>query len=613
MHTFRVWAPSARKVEVVLPAAEGERIQMTPALPPTGDLPAGARHPSGCRGWWEATVEHAGPGTDYFFSLDGGPPRPDPRSFHQPAGIDGPSRLVDHEAFEWSDGAWGGTYLPSAVLYELHVGTFTGKGTFESAIERLGHLVDLGVSAVELMPVAEFSGERGWGYDGVDLYAPHHAYGGPEGLKRLVDACHERGLGVVMDVVYNHLGPAGNYLAEFGPYFTSAHTTNWGDAVNFDGPGSYEVREFVIDNAVMWLRDYHCDGLRLDAVHAIKDDSALTVLEQLAGRISRLAAHLGRPLFLIAESDRNDPAYVRPPVAGGLGLDTAWADEFHHALHAALTGETSGYYSDFGSLHLVARAAQQAWVYAGDYSPHRERIHGRPPDGLDGGRFVVFLQNHDQVGNRAAGDRISGQISIGRAKVGAALVLLSPFVPMLFMGEEWAASTPFQYFTDHQAPDLADAVSGGRRQEFAAFGWGPDEVPDPQELETFLCSRLDWDEPAKAPHCEVLAWYHDLIRLRRALPALSDGDRSRIRTRFDEEAMWLVVERMPLLIAANLAAGGRQVPVRAGGRLALASDARVALGDADGAGDGLASVMLPSDSVAVIEYPPFGEDCPSHA
>ena len=590
--------------------------------------------PRGCQGWWEAKVDSAGPGTDYFLSLDGGPLRPDPRSAYQPDGIDGVSRVVVHSAFEWSDSAWGGTYLPAAIIYELHIGTFTPEGTFEAAIDRLEHLVDLGVTCVELMPVAEFSGDRGWGYDGVDLYAPHHAYGGPDGLKRLVDACHGHGLGVVMDVVYNHLGPAGNYLGEFGPYFTSGHTTNWGDAVNFDGPGSYEVREFVIDNALMWLRDYHCDGLRLDAVHAIKDDSALTILEQLARRVDRLAAHLGRPLFLIAESDRNDPAYVRSPQAGGYGLDSAWADEFHHALHAVLTGDTSGYYSDFGSLDLVARAARQAWVYAGDYSPHRQRIHGRPPHGLDGSRFVVFLQNHDQVGNRATGDRITRQISVGRAKVGAALVLLSPFVPMLFMGEEWAASTPFQYFTDHRDRDLAAAVSGGRRQEFSSFGWAPDEVPDPQAPATFVRSKLDWDERATAPHAEMLAWYLDLVRLRRAAPSLGDGDRAHVRTRHDGGAGWLVVERMPFLIAVNLGDGDRLVPVPVGGRLVLSSEEGVEIGGpGDGPGDAGAGaseaagadrtdfpdrrapahVRLPADSVAVIEYPSFGEDPPAHA
>ena len=609
MHTFRVWAPTAAQAEVVLPAAGSRRFPMAAVAPDGGQSPPDDR-PPGWGGWWEATVEDAGPRADYFFSLDGGPLRPDPRSAYQPEGIDGPSRVVDHGAFEWSDGGWGGIYLPSAILYELHIGTFTPQGTFEGAIDRLGHLVELGVTALELMPVAEFSGERGWGYDGVDLYAPHHAYGGPEGLKRLVDACHDAGLGVVMDVVYNHLGPTGNHLSEFGPYFTDTHKTNWGDAVNFDGPGSDEVRKFVIDNAVMWLRDYHCDGLRLDAVHAIRDDSALTILEQLGRQVSRLAAHLGRPLFLVAESDRNDPKYVRSPAAGGLGLDSAWADEFHHALHAALTGETAGYYSDFGSLRLVGRAARQAWVYAGEYSPHRQRTHGRPPDGLDGNRFVVFLQNHDQVGNRAAGDRISQQISIDRAKVGAAIVLLSPFVPMLFMGEEWAASSPFQYFTDHVDPAVAASVSGGRRHEFATFGWEPGDVPDPQAADTFLRSRLDWDEPDQAPHDEMLSWYRELIGLRRALPSLSDADRSHVRTRFDEDAGWLVVERRPILTAVNV---DRHVSVPHGGRLVLSSHCGVELPEPGACRSDPVWVLLPADSVAVIQYLSFEEDRIAHA
>ncbi len=379
----------------------------------------------------------------------------------------GPSWVVDHGAFAWTDAAWRGLYLPSAVLYELHIGTFTAAGTFDAAIERLDHLVALGVDGVELLPVAEFSGDRGWGYDGVDLYAPHHAYGGPDGLKRLVDACHARGLGVVFDVVYNHLGPEGNYLSQFGPYFTGRHSTNWGDAVNYDDADSGGVRAFVIDNALMWLRDYHGDGLRLDAVHAIEDHSAVHVVEELATAVAALAAVVRRPLFVVAESDLNDPRTVRPAVSGGWGVDGVWADEFHHALHVVLTGDRDGYYEDFGSLAQVARALQQAWVYTGDYSEHRRRVHGRPPEGLAGSRFIVFLQNHDQVGNRATGDRITtigrAARSPGRARVGAALTLLAPFVPLLFQGEEWAASAPFQYFTDHQDPGLGAAVSEGRR------------------------------------------------------------------------------------------------------------------------------------------------------
>ena len=397
-----VWAPRAeRSVEVVLRGAG--RVALAPA--------------ADGRGRWAGEVAGLRPGGDYAFSLDGGPPRPDPRSASQPYGPDGPSRVVDHAAFAWSDAGWRGVDLPTAVLYELHVGTFSPEGTFDGAIARLDHLVDLGVDAVELLPVVEFSGEWGWGYDGVDLWAPHHAYGGPDGLKRLVDACHARGLGVFLDVVYNHLGPSGNYLGRFGPYFGDRHHTNWGEAVNVDGRGSDEVRAFIVENACMWLRDYHVDGLRLDAVHAIVDDSALHVLEQMSVAVRALAAEVGRPLWLIAESDRNDPRYVRPPEVGGLGLDASWADEWHHALHAVLTGERAGYYADFGTLAQLAKALRQAWVYDGAYSPERDRTHGRSPAGLPGSAFVVSAQNHDQVGNRAAGDRL-GALGVAAAAPG---------------------------------------------------------------------------------------------------------------------------------------------------------------------------------------------------
>lgn len=572
-HQFRVWAPTPESVELVL---GGERLAMT----------------RDDRGWWSRTVEEAGPGTDYGFSLDGNPPRPDPRSGWQPAGVDGPSRLVDHRSFRWTDQSWRGLYLPSAVLYELHVGTFTPEGTFDAVIDRLDHLVDLGVDGIELLPVAEFSGERGWGYDGVDLYAPHHRYGGPDGLLRLVDACHGRGLGVVMDVVYNHLGPAGNYLGQFGPYFTDRYTTNWGDAVNFDGPDSGEVRNFVIGNAAMWLRDYHCDGLRLDAVHAIEDHSAIHVLEELGRRVHDLAGPLRRPLFVIAESDLNDPKMVRSPDAGGFGLDAVWADEFHHALRAVLTGVTDGYYADFGTLELLSKALSQAWVYTGEFSPYRRRVHGRPPVGVGGERFVVFLQNHDQVGNRAIGDRLTDVVSIGRAKIGAALVLLSAFVPMVFQGEEWAASSPFQYFTDHQDPDLGAAVSAGRRSEFGSFGWAPEQVPDPQDPATFTRSKLDWDEVAEEPHHSMLEWYRRLIALRRHAMELSHGRRDQVRTSFDEEKGWLVVERGPISVAANLGSDPVTLPLHAGTSIVAASAKGIDITD-----DRLG---LPPDSVAVL-------------
>jgi maltooligosyltrehalose trehalohydrolase len=431
MHTFRVWTLLPKRVEIQV---DGVRHLMV-AEPD---------------GWWHAEVSSAEPGSDYGFFLDGEGPIPDPRSPWQPRGVRGLSRVVDHGAFGWTDSAWQAPPLSQAVIYELHIGTFTRQGAFQAAIEKLDHLVELGVTHVELMPVNEFSGTRGWGYDGVDLFAPHHAYGGPEGLKKLVDACHSRRLAVLLDVVYNHLGPSGNVLDRFAPYFTSRYATPWGPAINFDGADSDEVRRFFCDNALMWLRDYHFDGLRLDAVHAILDTSAEPFLEQLGVEVKQLEAQLDRPLVLIAESDLNDPRLLWPRERGGFALDAQWSDDFHHALHTVLTGERKGYYSDFGALADLAKALRQAFVYDGQYSAHRRRRHGRPPAGLSGGRFLAYLQNHDQIGNRANGERSSQLLSSERLKIAAAIVFTSPFIPLLFQGEEWGATTPFLYFTDHE-------------------------------------------------------------------------------------------------------------------------------------------------------------------
>jgi maltooligosyltrehalose trehalohydrolase len=571
---FEVWAPKARSVDVDV---AGRSRAMTAV--------AG--------GWWTIDVADVRADTDYAFRLDEGEPLPDPRSPWQPAGVHGPSRGVDHGAFRWRDREWRGMHLPSAVLYELHIGTFSGDGTFDSAIKHLDHLVDLGITAVELLPVAEFSGERNWGYDGVDLFAPHHAYGGPAGFKRFVDACHTRGLGVVLDVVYNHLGPEGNYLSRFGPYFTDFYVTPWGQAVNCDQRGSHEVRRFVIDNALMWLRDYHVDGLRLDAIHAIVDTSAVHILEQLSCEVEELAAEVGRPLHLIAESDLNDPRVIRGRDVGGHGLDAQWSDDLHHALHALLTGEKNGYYEDFGSLDDVADALEEAWIYAGRYSRHRDRVHGRPHGGMPGWKFLVYLQNHDQVGNRAVGDRISHGIPLPRVKVGAALYLLSAFVPMVFQGEEWAASSPFQYFTGHEDRELGRAVAQGRRSEFASFGWTADEVPDPQDPATFERSKLQWKELRRTPHAEHLDWYRALIRLRRATPDLADGRLDLVKVTADDDACTLVVERGLITIVANL--GGAEAKVEIPGRgttALLVSDGDIEVGPR--------GVTLPPDSVAVL-------------
>ncbi len=575
MWTFDVWAPAAGSVEL---ECDGERHPMRPAD----------------RGWWRVAVPGAGPGSRYGYHLDGGPLRPDPRSAHQPDGVHSLSEVVDHHAFDWRDGRWGGLALPGSVIYEMHVGTFSPEGTFDGAAGRLPHLVDLGVDAVEIMPVAAFDGDRGWGYDGVDLYAPHAAYGGPDGLKRLVDSCHRAGIAVILDVVYNHLGPSGNYLAEFGPYFSAGHRTNWGEGVNLDGPGSDEVRRFFIDNALMWLRDYHLDGLRLDAVHALADDSARHFLEQLAGEVRAMGAHLRRPLSLIAESDLNDPRFVRTPREGGFGLDSAWADEWHHAWHAALTGETAGYYEDFGTLDHLAKALRQAWVYDGVWSEHRQRTHGRPPEGLSGDRFVVCTQNHDQIGNRAAGERSSALMSAGRLKVSAGLLLTSPFVAMLFQGEEWAASTPWQYFTDFSDSDLGRAVTEGRRSEFSSFGWNPADVPDPQDPATYERSKLRWSETGEADHAAVLEWYRVLIGLRRRFPELSDGDLDRVAVDVDHTWRAVMVERDPILVVALL--GERPASAPVGGCVLLAgSEPTVAVEDG--------RLRMEPDSLAVLLRP----------
>ena len=496
---FEVWAPNARSLELEV---GGRRMRMM----------------AGEHGWFRTEAE-APHGTDYAY-LVGGERLPDPRSPWQPAGVQGPSRTVDHDRFDWHDADWRCPPLRDLVLYELHVGTFSPAGTFEGAIEKLDHLVDLGVGGIELMPVAEFAGDRGWGYDGVDLWAPHHAYGGPEGLKRLVDAAHERGLAAVLDVVYNHLGPEGNYLARFGPYFTDRYSTPWGAAINFDGGDSMPVRDFFIENAQMWLRDYQFDGLRLDAVHAIVDTSAVHILEELRARTPG-------ERFLVAESDLNDPRLISPIEAGGYGLDAQWADDVHHAIHALLAAETRGYYRDFGAPEHLATALRRAYVYAGDYSEHRRRRHGRA-HALGGDKFVAFSQNHDQVGNRATGDRTAALMSPGRLRMAAALVLCGPFVPLLFMGEEWAATTPFLFFSSHADRELAHATWEGRVLEFEAFGWSPEQVPDPQSAETFERSRLKWEEASAGVHAELLDWYRRLLALRRATPELRSGDLSQV-------------------------------------------------------------------------------------
>jgi maltooligosyltrehalose trehalohydrolase len=531
---------------------------------------------------------------DYAFRLDGAEPLPDPRSVRQPFGSQGASRTYDHGAFAWTDRGWRGGPLHGSVIYELHVGTFTPEGTFDAAVARLDHLRDLGVDTVELMPVAAFPGRHGWGYDGINLWAVHEPYGGPDGLKRFVDACHARRLAVVLDVVYNHVG-VGNRLSEFGPYFTEAHVTPWGPAVNLDQPGSDEVRDFIVGNALMWLRDYHLDGLRLDAVHALEDRRALHLLEELAAEVQALAALLNRELVLIAESDANDPRLVTSREAGGYGLTAQWSDDFHHAVHAAITGERQGYYCDFGSLAALAKTLTKVFFHDGSWSAFRGRTHGRQVDvfRVPAHRFLGYLQDHDQVGNRAVGDRISALATPELVKVGAGLVLTAPFTPMLFMGEEWGAGTPWQYFTDHPDPGLARAVAEGRRAEFAAHGWAGG-VPDPQDEATFLHSKLDWAEVGREPHAGLLAWYRELIALRRGRPELTDPRLPRVQVEFDEQERWLAVRRGRLRIVANLGPATPRVPLRRTGTQLLAASGPGVTLDGD-------VVAMPATTFAVIE------------
>jgi maltooligosyltrehalose trehalohydrolase len=441
--------------------------------------------------------------------------------------------------------------------------------------------------------VAEFSGDRGWGYDGADLFAPHHVYGGPPGLKRLVDACHSARIGVVIDVVYNHLGPVGNFLSEFGPYFSDRHRTDWGAALNFDGTASDEVRRFVVDNALMWIRDYHVDGLRLDAVHAIVDQAPLHILEQLALEVERQAADLRRSIFVIAESELNDPRFVRNRDAGGYGLDAAWADDWHHSLHSALTAERTGYYEDFGSLEKLGKALRQAWVYDGEWSRHHQKIRGRRARDLPSHSFLIAVQNHDQVGNRAAGDRMSALVDEGSLQAAAALLLTAPFTPMLFQGEEWAASSPFQYFTDHADPELGASVREGRRREFAAFGWPAEAVPDPQDRATFDRSKLVWDEVDEPYHRRVLDWYSDLIDLRRRLPVRRDS--AGIHTEVDDDLRTIVFERDGISVRVNLGKADWISSISEGDRVLMSSVSQIKTS--------AGSIRLPPSSVVILETP----------
>ncbi|MFJ4869935.1 malto-oligosyltrehalose trehalohydrolase [Streptomyces sp. NPDC088757] len=549
---FEVWAPNARD-------------RVTLELNGTGHpLERDAERD----GWWTGVVP-AGDGDRYGFAVDDGPVLPDPRSRRLPDGPDGRSAVVDHSAYAWRNES-PTLRLRNAVLYELHVGTFTPEGTLDAAAGRLGELAGLGITHVELMPLCPFPGTWGWGYDGVAPWAVHEPYGGPEALKRFVDAAHGLGMGVVLDVVHNHLGPSGNYLPAFGPYFTDTHHTPWGSAVNLDAAGSDEVRAYFLGSALAWLRDYRIDGLRLDAVHALADTRALTFLEELSAAVDELAREQGRQHFLIAESDMGDPRTTTPRALGGTGLHAQWNDDFHHALHTALTGESQGYYADFARAPIAALAKTLTHVFFhdGTYSSFRGRHHGRPVDRerTPAHRFLGYAQTHDQIGNRALGDRLSASVSPGLLACAAALVLTGPSVPMLFMGEEWGATTPWQYFTDHTDPELAEAVRRGRRREFAEHGWDENEVPDPQDRATRDRSVLDRSEREEDPHKRLLAWHRQLIALRRTLPDLTDPDLGGVKVAYDEEDRWLVFRRGDLRVAVNLGKEPAVIPLGSNGR-----------------------------------------------
>jgi maltooligosyltrehalose trehalohydrolase len=508
---FLVWAPRAKKVDVHLIGTDLQR----PYVP---------MEQKGS-GYYQAIVEGVRPGSLYLYRLDGDKERPDPASRFQPQDVHGPSQVVDPN-FIWRDQSWFGLPLQDFVLYELHVGTFTQQGTFDAVIPHLTELKELGITAIELMPVAQFPGNRNWGYDGVFPFAPQNSYGGPEGLKRLVEACHEQSLAIVLDVVYNHIGPEGNYLAEFGHYFTNRYRTPWGDGINFDGAHSDDVRRFFIENALYWITQFHFDALRLDAVHAIVDRTARPFLQELAEAVHHRAEQLNRRIYLIPESSLNDARLIQPRELGGYELDAQWNDDFHHSLHTLLTGERTGYYEDFGKLDDMVKSYRQGYVYTGQYSVYRQRRHGNSCSEVPACRFVVYAQNHDQVGNRRLGERLSQLVSFEELKLAAGVVLLSPYVPLLFMGEEYGETAPFLYFISHSDPDLVEAVRHGRSAEFKAFAW-QGEVPDPQAEDTFERSKLKRELREGKNHIALLDFYRGLIRLRKTnatLASLSKED-----------------------------------------------------------------------------------------
>jgi maltooligosyltrehalose trehalohydrolase len=523
---FTVWAPYIRDVAVKL-LSEPERV-----IPMKKDE----------SGYWKTVVDNVPPGTLYLYSLEGEKERPDPASFFQPHGVHKPSQLVDHNVFKWKDSGWKGIPLPEMVIYELHVGVFTEGGTFGDIVPLLDGLKEIGINTIELMPVAQFPGERNWGYDGVYTFAVQNSYGGPEGLKQLVNECHKRELAVILDVVYNHLGPEGNYLWDYGPYFTDRYKTPWGQAINFDGPHNNEVRNYFIESALYWLDVFHIDSLRLDAVHGIYDMSARPFLLELSERVNEYSEKTGRKNYLIAESELNDSNHIRAGEEGGHELDALWCDDFHHSLHAVITEEKSGYYVDFGRIEHLAKSIKGGFVYSGQYSEYRKKKHGNSTIGLPAEKFVVFSQNHDQIGNRMNGERLTGLVSFESVKLAAGTVIFSPFVPLLFMGEEYGETAPFLFFISHSDPNLIKGVREGRKAEFRSFKWH-EEPPDPQDIKTFMKSKINRDLMNRENHKVILELYKELISLRKQTPSLSNLDRECLDVRADEKKKTIFIRR----------------------------------------------------------------------
>ncbi|HXU03112.1 MAG TPA: malto-oligosyltrehalose trehalohydrolase [Polyangia bacterium] len=596
--SFAVWAPRRRALSVRIVGAGGETRAEIP-MDRDGD------------GVFTARVDAAvaAPGSDYAYVLPDVGARPDPVSRHQPNGVHAPSRIVaPADSFAWTDDAWRGVPRADLVIYELHVGTFSPEGTFAGVAARLPYLRDLGVTAVELMPVAAFPGDRNWGYDGVYLYAPHTAYGGPDGLRRLADACHAHGLALIIDVVYNHLGPEGNYLGDYGPYFTNRYRTPWGDALNFDGPESDQVRRFFVDNALTWLTEYHADGLRLDAIQGIHDFSARPILQEIADAFRAEAARLGRDAWLIAESDLNDPRVIRPKEVGGLGLDAQWSDDFHHALHAIVTGNRRGYFADFGRVADIGKAITASFVYDGQHAPHRRRRHGAPAVGDMGDRFVSFIQNHDQVANAYQGQRLAQVAGHARQKVAATVLFSTPALPLLFQGEEYAEAAPFDYFTSHGDEALAKAVREGRHAEYLHLldeGADMGAWADPQAEKTFLACKLRWASIDRAPHADMLAFYRDLIAARARLAPLRNGRKDLARVEHDEAGRWLTIMRSDVggaatFTCANLGDAPARIRLPPGTwRLVLATEAAASPDDV-----AAGALLLPPSAAAIYELVP---------